>query len=181
MWRRLRWILLAIVVALAAAVITAVIVEKPALDDDEQAVDVAWKPLRDSLDARYATLDAAVTQLNALGESDRSVTKALVADLAAWRKAVDSGSATDQADAANDLEGTGLRLRANVLGSPRLNQDGTLTGTIAAFDTATPPVEQVKAYNNAVRTYEDDRTDTLRRVVALMFGFGARPLFSVPA
>ncbi len=180
MWRRLRWILLAIVVALGAAAVTAVIVEKPTLDDDQKAVDAHWTPLRTSLSGRYDTLDAAVAQLGVLGESDRAVTQALVADLAAWRKAVAKGSATEQAEAANQLEGTGLRLRANILGSAKLAQDGTLTGAIAAFDGASPPADQVKAYNTSVRTYEDDRTDTFRRGVALMFGFGARPLFSVP-
>jgi hypothetical protein len=39
----------------------------------------------------------------------------------------------------------------------------------------------IDAYNRAVRTYEADRTDTLRRVVALVFGFDERPLFSIPA
>jgi len=181
MWRRLRWILLALVVALVAAVVTAVIVEKPTLDDDEKAVDARWADLRETLTARYATLDGAVAALDAAGEADRSVTNDLQTDLAAWNDALDGGSPARQAQIANRLEGQGARLRANILGSPRLAQDASLTGAIGSFDSTAPPQEAIDAYNKAVDTYEQDRTDTFRRVVATLFGFGARPHFSVPA
>jgi len=181
MWRRLRWVLLALVVALVAAVVTAVVVEKPTLDDDEKAVDARWADLREPLTARYTTLDGAVAALAAAGESDRAVTKDLQTDLAAWKDALDGGSAASQTEIANRLEGQGARLRANILGSPRLSQDVNLTGAIATFDSAAPSPEAIDAYNKAIDTYEEDRTDTFRRVVASLFGFEARPRFSIPA
>jgi hypothetical protein len=181
MWRRLRWILLALVVALVAAVVTAVIVEKPTLDDDEKAVDARWADLRELLTARYATLDGAVAALGAAGESERAVTKDLQTDLADWKDALDGGSPARQAAIANRLEGQGARLRANIIGSPRLSENITLTGAVAAYDSAAPPQDAIDAYNKAVDTYEADRTDTFRRVVATLFGFEARPQFSVPA
>ena len=180
MWRRLRWVLLALVVALVAAAVTAVVVEKPTLDDDEQAVDAKWVPLRDSLKTRYDALGTAVSALDDAGEAKRSVTTALVADLAAWKKALAADDAHRQADVANRLEGDGARLRANVGGSPRLSQIPAITGAVAGFDTAAPRPPVIDAYNRAVRTYEDDRTDTVRRVVALAFGFDERPLYTVP-
>jgi hypothetical protein len=177
MWRRLRWILLAVLVALVAAVATAVIVEKPTLDDDEQAVDARWGDLRDALRPRYEALDQAVTTLGAIGESDRAVTQDLTTELAAWTDALDGGSATRQTEIANRVEGQARRLRANVFASPRLAQSTELASAIDEFGAAEPAAELVDAYNRAVRTYEDDRTDTFRRVVAVLFGFGARPLF----
>jgi len=180
MWRRLRWVLLALVVALVAAAVTSVVVEKPTLDDDEQAVDAKWGPLRDALKTRYEVLGTAVTALDDAGETERAVTTALVADLAAWKKALASGNTRQQAMVANRLEGDGARLRANVAGSPRLGQIPAITGAVSGFDTAAPRPQLIDAYNRAVRTYEDDRTATARRVVALVFGFDERPLYTIP-
>jgi hypothetical protein len=181
MWRRLRWVLLALLVALVAAVVTAVIVEKPTLDDDEQAVDARWADLREALEPRYAALDQALAGLDAIGEQDRAVSRDLAADLAAWTDALDGGSATRQAEIANRVEGQARRLQANVFAAPRLAQSTELTDAIASFQSAEPAEPVVDAYNDAVRTYEDDRNDAFRRPVALLFGFGARPLFAVPA
>ena len=94
---------------------------------------------------------------------------------------MDDGSAESQADAANRVEGQAARLRANIFGSPRLASVGELTGAITSFDGAAPPRALVRAYNRAVRTYEDDRTEIVRRPVSLVFGFGARPLFFLGA
>ena len=181
MWRRLRWVLLAVLVALVAAVVTAVIVEKPTLDDDERAVDARWAELREVLEPRYATLDQAVAALAAVGERERAVTEDLTTELAAWTDALDGGSATRQTEIANRLEGQAARLRANIVASARLAKVSELTGAVDEFNSATPPDELVQAYNRAVQTYEDDRTDTFRRAVAVLFGFGARPLFSIPS
>ncbi|MFI5047033.1 MAG: hypothetical protein ACHQIG_08205 [Acidimicrobiia bacterium] len=178
MWRRFRWVLLALAVVLVGVVAAAVIVEKPTLDDDEQAVDARWGDLRGALVPRYAALDGAVTALGAAGEGDRSVTKDLTADLAAWKRALDGGSAATQVEVANRLEGQGARLRANVVNAARLSQDANVVGALAAFDNAAPPGNVVAAYNRAVQTYEDDRSDTLGAPVALVLGFDARSQFA---
>ncbi len=179
MWRRLRWVLLALLVALVAAVVTAVVVEKPTLDDGEQAVDARWAELREALEPRYAALGEALAGLDALGEHDRAVSQDLAAELAAWNDALDGASATRQAEIANRVEGQARRLRANVFAAPRLAQSSELADAIASFQSAEPSEQLIRAYNRAVRTYEDDRNDTFRRPVALLFGFGARPLFSL--
>ena len=167
MWRRFRWVLLALAVVLVGLVAAAAIVAKPTLDDDEQAVDARWADLRDALVPRYAALDGAVAALGAAGEGDRAVTQDLTVDLAAWKRALDGGSAAEQTKIANRLEGQAARLHANVLGADRLKQDTNLVGALATFDNATTPANLVAAYNGAVQTYEDDRTDTLRAPVAL--------------
>jgi hypothetical protein len=181
MWRRLRWVLLALLVALVAAVVTAVIVEKPTLDDDEQAVDARWADLRATLEPRYAALDQALTGLDAIGEQDRAVSRDLASELAAWADALDGGSSTRQTEIANRVEGQARRLQANVFAAPRLAQSTELTDAIASFQSAEPSEQLVGAYNRAVQTYEDHRSDTFRRPVALLFGFGARPLFFIPS
>ena len=178
MWRRIRWVLLALVVVLVGVLVTAALVEKPTLEDDEQAVDTQWATLRDALTPRYAALDGAVAALAAAGEGERTVTLDLTADLAAWKAALADGTATTQAEIANRLEGQGARLRANIAGSAKLAQSSEFVGALAAFDSATPPADAVRAYNRAVQTYEDDRSDVRRALVAQVFGFDARPRFA---
>jgi hypothetical protein len=177
MWRRLRWVLLALVVVVTGLVVAAVLTQKPTLDDDEHAVDARWSALRDSLAPRYVALENATTALGTAGEGDRTVTQDLTAGLAAWKQALDHGTATDQAEIANRLEGLGTRLRANIVQSARLNEDTALVAALAAYDGVAPAPDAVTAYNRAVRTYEDDRTDTIRSPVAMVFGFDARPRF----
>jgi hypothetical protein len=177
MWRRLRWVLLALVVVLAGVVAVVTVVEKPTLDDDERAVDTRWNELRDPLAARYGALDRAVAALDAAGQGERAVTRDLGTDLAAWNDALDGGSPDEQTEAANRLEGQGARLRANILASATLSQDTELVAALAAFDDAAPPLPAVAAYNRAVQTYEDHRSDVRRAVVALILGFDARARF----
>jgi hypothetical protein len=72
-------------------------------------------------------------------------------------------------------------LGANVLGSERLSQNQDLLGALATFNGSAPDPKLVDAYNRAVHDYEDARTDSFKRPVALVFGFGARPLLVVGA
>jgi len=179
MWRRLRWVLLALVVVVAGLAAAAVLTQKPTLDDDAQAVDARWTTLRAALVPRYAALEQATTVLGANGQGQRAVTKDLVADLATWKQATGSGSVAAQTQAANRLEGQGARLRANILGSPLLSQNQSVVAALAAFDGVVPPTAVAQAYDRAVQTYEDDRTSVLRAPVATVFGFDARPRFDL--
>jgi hypothetical protein len=51
-----------------------------------------------------------------------------------------------------------------------------LTSAIVEFNAAAPPQPLIAAYNRAVRAYEDDRNNALRKPVARVFGFDARPV-----
>jgi hypothetical protein len=179
MRRRLGWILLALVVLVVAGAVALVVVEKPTLDDDRDAVDARWAALRAPLVTRYSNLDAALAAFVAAGGGDRSVAKDLQAQLTAWKKAVADEDAEAQAEIANRLEGDGLRLRANVLASPRIAGVPDVTDKLAAYDGSAPPAELVNAYNAAVRNYENDRDDTLRKPLTWAFGFGARPILVI--
>ena len=179
MRRRFGWILLALVVLLVAGAVALVVIEKPTLDDDRDAVDARWAALRAPLVTRYSNLDAALAAFVAAGGGERSVAKDLQGQLAAWKKAVGDDDAATQAEIANRLEGDGLRLRANVLASPRIAGVTEVTDKLAAYDGSAPPDELVRAYNTAVRTYEDDRDDTLRKPLTWAFGFDARPILVV--
>ena len=127
---------------------------------------------------RYAALDGAVAALDAAGEGERAVTQDLTADLAAWKAALDGGSATTQAEIANRLEGQGARLRANIAGSARLAAEHRARRCARRVRQRRAAGRRGAAYNRAVQTYEDDRADTRRALVALILGFDARPRFA---
>jgi hypothetical protein len=179
MRRRLPWILAVLVVLVVGGAIALVLVQKPALDDARNAVDARWSALHDPLVVRYEKLDAAQAALIAAGGGDRTVSKDLTRALTAWKKAVADGDPGSQADAANDLEGQGERLAANVYVSPRLREVKALTDAISEFSAAAPPRPLIAAYNRAVRAYEDDRNDLLRKPVARVFGYDARPVLVI--
>jgi hypothetical protein len=176
MRRRLPWILAVLLVLVVGGAIALVVVEKPSLDDARDEVDARWKPLRAPLTARYEKLDASLAAFVAAGGGDRSVAKELARDLTAWKKAVADGGPATQAEAANRLEAQSKRLAANVLGSERLRGVPELTQAITDFGSAAPPQALVEAYNRAVRAYEHDRNDSLRKPVAKLFGYDARPV-----
>jgi hypothetical protein len=181
MSRRSRWILLALVVVLVGGAAALVLTQRPKLDDAETAVDVHWKPLRapDALVLRYQKLQGALSAFDAAGGSDREVSKTLHAALVGWNAALKAGSAGTQAERANTVEAQATRLRANVLGSPRLSEDKAVVDSLTAFAAARPPQAMVSAYNTAVDKYESERTGTLQRPVARVLGYGARPAFEL--
>lgn len=179
MRRRLPWILAVLLVLVVGGAIVLVVVEKPTLDDARDAVDARWEPLRNPLVARYEQLAAALAALDAAGGGDRSVARDLTRDLAAWKKAVARGSADTEAEVANRLEGEATRLHANVDASDRLRGVADLNAALDAFATSAPAPDPVLAYNRAVRAYEDDRNDSLRKPVARLFGYDARPVLVI--
>ena len=166
-------------VLVVGGAIAVVIVERPALEDARDAVDNRWKPLRVPLTARYAQLTNAQAALVAAGFGDRSVSQDLERDLADWEDAVASGNPGSEAEVANRLEADGKRLKANAFGSSVLAQVPNLLPAITGFDSAVPPAPLVDVYNQAVRAYESDRNDSLRKPVARLFGYDARPVLVI--
>ncbi|HXY93307.1 MAG TPA: hypothetical protein VEP49_12570 [Acidimicrobiia bacterium] len=181
MRHRLRWIVLALVVLVVAGAVALVVFEKPTLDDDRTAVDARWAALRKPLVVRYQRLDDALGAFVAAGGGERTIARDLQADLAAWKRALSRDDPGTQVPIANRLEGEGVRLAANVKAAPRLEGLADLNAKLTAFAGSAPPSPLVHAYNRAARTYESDRTDTLRVPVARVFGFDARPLFALGA
>jgi hypothetical protein len=175
---RLRWIFVAILVLLIAGAVALVFAQKPTLDDGRDGVNARWSALRPALVTRYERLDAAL-QLFVVAAGERTVATDTQRELAAWRSAIEDGGEERQADAANRLEGLGVRLRANILASPRLAEVPELSDALTAYDTSAPGADLVERYNRAVENYEDDRTDTLHVPVARLFGFDSRPTFVV--
>ena len=83
-------------------------------------------------------------------------------------------------EAANRLEAQSKRLAANVFGSPRLARASSRsTQAITDFSGTAPSPALVQAYNRAVRAYEHDRNDSLRKPVARLFGYDARPVLVI--
>jgi hypothetical protein len=175
---RLRWIFVGILVLLIAGAVALVFTQKPTLDDGRDAVDARWSALRPALVTRYERLDTAL-QVFAVAAGERTVAADTRRELTAWRSAIEDGGQERQADAANRLEGLGVRLRANVLASPRLSGVPEMSDALTAYDTSAPGPDLVDPYNRAVENYEDDRTDTLHVPVARLFGFASRPTFSI--
>jgi hypothetical protein len=181
MRRRSLWILAGLLVLVVGGGVALVLTQKPSLDDARGAVDARWEAVRPALEARYEKLDAARASFVGAAGGERSVSTDLQKQLATWRHALKDGGPGAQAEAANSLEAGARRLGANVLGSPRLVQDHDLLGAIAAFSGSAPDPKLVDAYNRAVHDYEDARTDSVKRPVALVFGFAERPLLVVGA
>jgi hypothetical protein len=179
MRRRLLWILTLLIMLVVGGAIAVVVVERPTLEDSRDAVDNRWQPLQDPLAARYAQLTTAEAALVAAGFGGRSVAQDLKRDLADWKQAVEGGDPGAEAQVANRLEADGKRLKANALGSPVLAQVPGLLPAITAFDSAVPSAPLVNVYNQSVRAYESDRNDSLRKPVARLFGFDARPVLVV--
>jgi hypothetical protein len=183
MSRRFRWILLVLVVVVVGGAVALVVVERPKLQDAQDAVDARWKPLRatDALVLRYQKLEGALSAFDVAGGTDRSVSKDLHAALAAWHRALESGDARSQATSADAVENQARRLRANVDGSVRLHADAAINDALTAFVGTRPPESVVAAYNAAVRRYESQRTSTWSRPVARVLGYDARPVLILAA
>ncbi|SRR5713101_3438716 len=177
MWRRFRWIMLALVVAILGGATALVVVENPKLDDARSAVDTRWIPLRVALVPRYEKLDKALGAFDAAGGSDRSVSRSLHVEMKTWRDAVRSGETTAQVQQANTLEADARRLSANVFVSERLRGITPLNEAIAAFAAIAPAIELVNRYNASVHRYEQERESTLQRPVARVLGYDVRPVF----
>ena len=87
--------------------------------------------------------------------------------------------AATEATLANVLEGLARRVRANYIASEKLKSNDALRAAIDAFDQAIVPPPTVRAYNRAVRTYQDDRSGFFERLVAGALGYDSRPVLVV--
>jgi hypothetical protein len=166
-------------------VVTAVVTVQPDLSDARDRVDLRWTALRAPLDTRYQALAGVATALHDAGAGDRAVTTALDDTLARWSKlALRGPKHTDialEAKTANDLEALARRVTANINASDRLHANEALGAAKLAFDQAVPEgfVPMKKAYNRAVRQYEQERSGTIHRLVAAALGYDPRPLLVV--
>lgn len=181
--RRLGWIIVLVVAVLVAAAAAAVVLVRPNLEDGRDEADARWTPLRPALIARYKALSGVATALHDAGAADRSVTRDLDATLTRWsRFALLGPKHTDPAAEvalANELEEQARRLRANMFASEKLKGNEALAAAVAAFDQATVPQPQVRAYNRAVRAYESDRSGFFEGLVADALGYESRPVLVV--
>jgi hypothetical protein len=173
-----RRLILAVVLLLLVGAVVLVIAMRPALEDDENAVDDAWVPLRAPLVERYDALANVDEELRAAGGADRDVTVELTEELDAWNQAVatqdDAADAETEVQIANTLEGLSARVVATVNASERLRSSQALTAALATFAHSRPERMLVKGYNDAVTTYDDTRTSLPHRLSAAVFDYDAR-------
>ena len=182
--RRFRWIAVLVIAVLVALVVAAVVLVRPGLEDDRDRVDARWTPLRPTLITRYAKLGSVATALRDAGAGDRAVTADLDTALDRWKRyALLGPKHTDAAhggDARERARGTcARRVRANYIASEKLKSNDALRAAIDAFDQAVVPPPTVRAYNRAVRTYQDDRSGFFERLVAGALGYDSRPVLVV--
>jgi hypothetical protein len=179
--RRFALILLPLVALLVAAATALVLTQKPDLDAGRDRVDRRWTELRSTLAPRYDQLAGVAEALQRAGTGSRSVSQDLGDALARWQSYVrQPGDAGDEAELADALEGLAVRVRANVAALPRLRDHEAVNEALALFATATVDPTLVRAYNTAVRAYEDRRDDLAARLPAALLGYDARPLFLIP-
>lgn len=176
MWRRTRWILLALVVLLVGGAVAVALTQQPKLDDSRSDVNATWAALRTPLDARYQSLSDALVAFANGGGGDRAVAKDLGAALSAWTKARQAKDPAREVEAANAVEAQASRLVANTQVT-RFSGNTALTQALDAFDGHLPPQDAVTAYNRAVTKYQKARDSTLGAPVARVLGFDERPTF----
>lgn len=175
MGRWIRWTVLALVVVIVTGTVILVITVRPGLQDDAQEVRRTWKPLLQSLAARYTALNGVAAALEAAGNGDRDTTKQLKRGLSDWELLAATNDDAAQAQTADQLEGLASRIRATVAGSERLKTNAGLTASITAFDAAKVPPALVKRYNDTVLAYERNRDGMLRGIVANLDGYDPHP------
>ncbi|MGH9027166.1 MAG: hypothetical protein ACRDWD_13780 [Acidimicrobiia bacterium] len=178
MSRGVRRLVGAVIILLLVGTVALVLMMRPSLEDDQNAVDDAWVPLRAPLVERYDALGSVDEELRAAGGSDRDVTVELTEELDAWREAAiepdDTADAEAEVEIANSLEGLSARVLATVNASERLRSSQGLTDALATFASRVPEPELVRGYNNAVGTFDDTRTSLSHRLTAAVFGYEAR-------
>lgn len=151
---------------------------RPGLVDRRDTVDARWSALRDPLRRRYEGLARLHVALADAGAAERSYGVALTEALEDWDR-LTSGRDLDpaaEAAAANRLESVAARVRANVVGSARLSADAGVAEALTAFHGALVAPPDVRAYNQAVRAYQEARTAATRRLAADLLGFEPRPM-----
>ncbi len=169
-------------VVLVVGVGTALVVSgRSALSDDRDAVDARWATLRPAAVTRYQALGQLSQALGAVGAGDRTYSKDLAAALEEWRRLVDRPTPDPgpEAETANRLEGLANRVRVTMAASARLSRDPAITGAFEAFDVALLPPPEVRAYNRAVRKYQDTRSGVRERLAASVLGYGPRAVLVI--
>lgn len=181
--RRVRWLVIGAVALALAGAVAAVVTIEPKLSDARDRVDQRWAPLREPLIARYQALSGMATALHDAGAGERAVTAALDDALARWSKLALRGAkhtdVTVEAKTANELEALARRVNANIDASDRLKVNEAIKAARSAFDLAVVPVPTISAFNRAVRTYEDQRSGIVNRLVAGALGYKSRPLLVI--
>ena len=174
-----RVLLLVVALVLLAGAAALVTSGRDHLDSARADTDATWLPLRPPLNARYAAAGALATALRDAGAGDRDVVVEMTESLARWTELSAAASPDVEAEVAeaNHLEGLIARAATLVASSARLSATPPVGGTLAAVAAATVPAPAIKAYNNAARRYEDERTAVWRRPVAAIFGYDPRPFF----
>ena len=175
MRRRLGWLVLALVILVVVAAVVAVVTVRPSLSDARDKVDRAWTPLQAPLVVRYQALGAVDAALVTGGQASRTVTQDLGAELRQWQQVAHANDPAVQTPIANDLEGLAQRVKVNLVVSPHLQALPQLRAALNTFDSAVVNPPAVRAFNSAVDAYQRARTGAIKRLVADVFGFGARP------
>lgn len=181
MLRRIFRVAVVFVVLLALGAAVLILLGRPRLENARSDVNAAWGGLSRSLDARYHALDKTSQTVESVdpAKDDRTIYRQIENSLNRWgvvRRDPELGP-----PAANRIEALANRLRAVVLGSPKLRANPVAVNAFAGFDAAVAPADEVSAYNNAVQDYQDLREDTITGIVARFLGDEARIMYEGPA
>jgi hypothetical protein len=164
-WVRRALLVVALVVLVGGGILA--LTARPDLEGTQDDVEARWDDLRPALDRRYELLAAATAAVVDAGGPERDVVQRLDEALGQW-PTNRSASVRAQVDDANELEALGRRLVTLVGGSPSLQAPEVVAAT-TRFDEAPLP-ETARAFNTAVREYEDARGGSFRRPIASLLG-----------
>src|SRR5680860_1050593 len=166
---RRRLVLVGLVALVVVVVGLAVVVVRPNLVDQRDAVDERWQPIHRALLSRYDALSLLTTAVSTASGESRDVVEQTRDALGRWAEADGAGAET-QVRVANQLEGLASRLTATVTASSRLSTTPEVVTELERLSTAVVAPAAVESYNDAVRPYNEARSSLTGQPVAAVFG-----------
>jgi hypothetical protein len=180
-WRVVRLLLPFVIVLVVVAGVVAVLSARPDQQNAKRSVDRTWSPLSNDLNQRYLLLSAADDKVLALSGPVRDIADSVHSALDGWQAATTRKSVEPQVRAANTLEALGRRLVAAARASDRVTGDQATLKAVEAFAGDAMSADRVRAYNDAVRKYAQERRGPVRSLVASVLGNSDVPAFEPAA
>jgi hypothetical protein len=176
-WVRRALLVVALVVLVGGGILA--LTARPDLENARSEMNARWRALRGALDQRYQLLQNANDATRTAGGPERNIVRAIDSALTDWRRSRTASVPAQVADA-NALEGLGRRLTTTVNASTRLQGVPEVVTPTNRFRDANVP-ESARAFNRAVRDYEDARGGSLRRPIAGLMGYDSVLSYDLPA
>ena len=181
MLRLLRIFIPLLIVAAIVAGTVLVLTSRSELQRSHKQVESTWAPLRHQLDTRFASLDAANSEVSTVPGPLHEVVTDVSTAYAEWTdlEQPGGGGVTAEVNAANKLESLGRRLVQAARKAPRLAGNVAALAKVNAFAALTAP-SAASRFDDAVDHFERERNRPARRIAARILGYDSIPTYVPP-